>query len=352
MDLGAHILTSRYEPAEIMRYAELLDGYGYDHLKVGDHTLSSDSRTPYPNSQVVLAAVGARTKRAKLSTAVTDPFRRHPVEIAHWVATLDQFTGGRAMLGIGAGEEMNMTPYGIEWQRPLTRLKEAVEVIRLLWAATPATPADYTGEIFSLKGAYLQTRPLQSPGPRIYIGAIGKRNRELAGQAADGWFPMATETPETLSRKLTDVRTGAARSGRDMEAFDVQVTIYTDVSEDADAAYRSVEGAAKGALVWERSMLKERTGLDVPEELSVQKIDVTDREIMKRMSDFMALIPRSLVEEVTATGTAEACTSRIEKLLRAGATSVTICNLGRDQERVYETYAKKIFPYLRENTSA
>ena len=50
------------------------------------------------------------------------------------------------MLGIGAGEEMNITPYGIEWNKPLTRLKEAVEVIKKLWAATPASPADYTGE--------------------------------------------------------------------------------------------------------------------------------------------------------------------------------------------------------------
>ena len=335
-----------------MRYAELLDGYGYDHLKVGDHTLSSDPSTPYPNSQVVLAAVGARTRSAKLSTAVTDPFRRHPVEIAQWVATLDQFTGGRAMLGIGAGEEMNITPYGIEWKKPLTRLREAVEVIKALWAATPATPADYTGEIFSLKGAYLQTRPLQKPHPPIYIGAIGKRNRELAGQTADGWFPMATETPETLSKKFLDVKNGASRAGRDMEGFDVQVTIYTDISDDADRAYRSVEGAAKGALVWERSMLKERTGLDVPEELSVQKIDVTDKQVMKRMSEFMALIPRSLVDEVTAAGTADECISRIEKLLGAGATSVTICNLGQDQEKVYEIYAKKIFPYLRENHRA
>ena len=73
--------------------------------------------------------------------------------------------------------------------------------------------ADYTGEIFSLKGAYLQTRPRRSQGPGIYIGAIGKRNREMAGRIADGWFPMATETPETLSRKLLDVREGSGEIG-------------------------------------------------------------------------------------------------------------------------------------------
>ena len=114
-------------------------------------------------------------------------------------------------------------------------------------------------------------------------------------------------------------------------------------------AYRSVEGAAKGALVWERGMLKERTGLDVPEELSVQRIDVTDKQVMKRMGEFIARIPAW----PRGGGHRQRDRRRVHlqdrELLGAGATSVTICNLGQDQEKVYEAYAKKIFPYLREN---
>src|SRR5215467_13060021 len=107
-ELGTHLITSRYRLDELIRYGMLLDNYGYDHIKVGDHTLIANQDAPYPNSQALLPAIGSRTKRVKLSTAVTDPYRRHPVEIAHWVATLDQLTGGRTVLGIGAGEVMNL----------------------------------------------------------------------------------------------------------------------------------------------------------------------------------------------------------------------------------------------------
>ncbi|MDA4136484.1 MAG: LLM class flavin-dependent oxidoreductase [Thaumarchaeota archaeon] len=347
-DLGCHMITSRYTPAELMRNAQRLDTLGYDHLKVGDHTLSTSPASPYPNSQVVLAMIGAHTKRAKLSTAVTDPLRRHPAEIAHWVATLDQFTSGRAALGIGAGEEMNLTPFGIQCDKPWTRLKEALEVIKKLWEATPTRRADYTGEFFSLSGAYLQTLPYQKPRPKIYIGAIGKRTRELAGEQADGWLPMATETPESLKEKFQAIRAGASKAGRDISGFDVQAQVYTDVSEDADRAYGSVEATAKGGLIFERSILKQKTGLDVPEDLSVQKIDVTSKAAMDRITEFAAMIPRKVVEEVTVTGSPDQCISKIEKLVQAGATSVIICNLSPDQDRVFEVYGKEIFPYLRE----
>jgi alkanesulfonate monooxygenase SsuD/methylene tetrahydromethanopterin reductase-like flavin-dependent oxidoreductase (luciferase family) len=342
------MITSRYTLAELVSNAEKLDKLGFDHLKVGDHTLSTNPNSPYPNSQVVLAWMAAHTERAKLSTAVTDPLRRHPVEIAHWIATLDQFSGGRAALGIGAGEEMNLTPFGISWERPLTKLKEAVEVIKKLWEATPTTKADYIGDFFSLTGAYLQIRPLQKPRPKVYIGAIGKKTRILCGELADGYLPMATETPESLRGKILDVKEGASKVGRDILDFDIQAQVYTDVSDDEDAAYRSVESTAKGGLIWERDILKQRTGMQVPDDLTVQRMDVTDKKTMESFNEFAERIPRKLIEEVAVAGSVDSCISKLEKLVEAGATSVIICNLSPDQDRVFQAYGKEIFPYLRE----
>ncbi len=352
-DLGCHLLTSRYQIDDIVRYSVLLDGYGFDHLKVGDHALVTNSSAQYPNAQVLLAAIGALTKRARLSTAVTDPFRRHPVEIAHWVATLDQLTKGRAALGIGAGEFMNIVPYGMEMRKPFTRLREAVEVIKKLWEATPSNPAQYAGEIFSLRNAYLQIRSYQKPHPPLYIGAIRKKTRELAGEIADGWIALSTESPDTMRERVQDIWSGARKQGRGGEigdSFDVVMTGYTDISDDPEKAYRSVEGAARGGLVWERELLERRTGIKVPEELSVQKMDVTDGSTVQKMNEIMASIPRGLVEEVTLIGkNANDCIHRIEKFLDAGATSVIICNLAQKQEEVFGVYAKEVFPYLRES---
>jgi alkanesulfonate monooxygenase SsuD/methylene tetrahydromethanopterin reductase-like flavin-dependent oxidoreductase (luciferase family) len=293
-ELGCHLLTSRYSIEDLLRNSILLDEYGYDHIKVGDHVLVANSSANYPNAHVLLAAIGARTKQVRLSTAVTDPFRRHPVEIAHWIATLDQLTQGRAPLGLGAGEVMNTVPYGIELKRPLTRLREAINVIKMLWEASPSNPASYSGEIFTLKNAYLQIGCIQKPHPPVYIGAIGKKTKELAGEVADGWVTMVVNSSNELRGKIQDIERGAGRSGR-RDDFDVVITSFTDIDDDPERAYKSVEGAARGELVAEREFLEKRTGLKVPEDLSIQRMDVTETQLAKRVNEFSALIPRELV---------------------------------------------------------
>lgn len=348
-EFGCHIVTSRYALSDVLKYGVLLDTLGFDHLKVGDHTLIPNSEAPYPNAHAILTALGMITKRIRLSTAVTDPFRRHPVEIAQWVATQDQLTKGRAAIGIGAGEMMNLAAFGIEYQKPFTRLKEAVEVMKLLWAATPSKPSNYDGEIFRLRNAYLQTRPVQKPHPPVYIGAVGRKTRELAGEMASGWVPMAMESPSTLKEHLTDVERGANRAGRRLKDIEVAVTVYTDVSNDTESAYRTVEGVARSMLVWEREILKKRAGIEIPEELSVQRMNGTDKSVSKRIEEFAATIPRKLVEEVTAFGTVDQCIEKYEQFLDAGATSIIVCNLGKNQNLVFRKYSKEIIPYLKRN---
>ncbi|MBI2648771.1 MAG: LLM class flavin-dependent oxidoreductase [Thaumarchaeota archaeon] len=346
-EFGCHLVTSRYELNDVLKYGVLLDRLGYDHLKVGDHTLIPNSQAPYPNAHAVLSALGVMTKRIRLSTAVTDPFRRHPVEIAQWVATQDQLTRGRAAVGIGAGEVMNLAPFGIEYQKPFTRLKEAVEVMKLLWAATPSRPSNYDGEIFRLTNAYLQVRPVQKPHPPVYIGAISPKTRTLVGEIATGWVPMAMESPSTLKEHLEDVKRGTERVGRRLNDIEVAVTVYTDVSNDTEAAYRSVEGVARSMLVWEREILKKRAGIEIPEELSVQRMSGNDESISKRIDEFAASIPRRLVEEATAFGTVDQCIEKFEQYLDAGATSIIICNLAKNQDLVFRKYSKEIIPYLK-----
>jgi alkanesulfonate monooxygenase SsuD/methylene tetrahydromethanopterin reductase-like flavin-dependent oxidoreductase (luciferase family) len=222
----------------------------------------------------------------------------------------------------------------------------------MLWEATPSAPAQYQGEVFSLRDAYLQISSYQKPRPPIHVGAIRKKARELAGEVADGWIAMSTESPETLREKVQEIQMGRARRGteRSVGDFDVVMTGYTDISDDPEKAYRSVEGATKGGLVWERESLQKRTGINVPEELSVQKMDVTNKRVIQEMNELMASIPREVVEEISLTGrNAEECIGKIEKFLDAGVTSVIICNLAQDQAKVFEVYAKEVFPYLREN---
>jgi len=347
-EFGCHLLTYRYDLQKTIEHSVLLDKLNFDHIRVGDHTLTLNPKVQYPNAHTILTAIGVLTKRVRLFPSVTDPYRRHPVEIAQAVATLDVITGGRTALGIGGGEMMNLTPFGIEWVKPYTRLRESIQMIKLLWSASPENRASYRGEIFALKGVYLQIRPVQKPRPPIYIGAVGPRTRALVGEIADGWIPVI-ESPETLKVHLKDVLASAARCGRSVEEIEVDVSLYTDVSEDYEAAYRCVEATAKSGLIQERDVLR-LIGCDlrVPDELSVQRLRADDPSKMEELGRLATLIPRRIVEEVTAFGTPDQCIGRIEEFLRAGATSITICDLGPEKDRTYEVYAEKIVPYLKE----
>jgi alkanesulfonate monooxygenase SsuD/methylene tetrahydromethanopterin reductase-like flavin-dependent oxidoreductase (luciferase family) len=347
-NFGCHLVTSRYSLPDIIKHAQWLDSNGFDVITVGDHTLIPNSAATYPNAHMVLGHLGSVTKRVRLSPAVTDPLRRHPVEIAQSTLTLDQLTHGRGMLGIGAGEMMNLEPFGFEWGKAYTRLAEAVDVIKLLWSASPASPADYQGQYFRLSRAYLQIRPYGARSPSLYIGAVGKRTRELVGEKADGWIPVI-ESPASLRSHIEDVSRGAAKSGRDARDVDTLLTFYSEVNNDRQAALKTMEPVARMQLTQERSVLELTSGIKVPQRLSVQQLLVNDPAVTRELQEFGETIPTKVIEEVTAFGSAEDCIKKLEAFLDAGATSFLLCNLSKDQEGTFGPYANQIVPYLREN---
>ncbi|NIN53665.1 MAG: LLM class flavin-dependent oxidoreductase, partial [Nitrososphaeria archaeon] len=175
---GSYLLFGPTE--QIVQQGLLAERYGFDSVWFPDHHISSIPTTECPEIWTVLTAIGMRTKHILLAPAVTDPLRRHPSTTAQTVATLDRLLGGRVALGIGAGERMNLIPFGIPWTSPIERLREAVKCIKMLWSATTEEPANYKGKFFHLKDAYLGIKPGQDPP--IYIGALGPRTRELVGE--------------------------------------------------------------------------------------------------------------------------------------------------------------------------
>lgn len=348
-NFGCHMVTSRYSLQDLIGHVQFLDKGGFDVVTIGDHTLIPNSAATYPNAQTVLGYLARVTERCRISPAVTDPLRRHPVEIAQAALTVDQLTRGRGMLGLGAGEMMNLEPFGLEWSKPFTRLREAVEVIQLLWSSSPKAPVDYQGEFFNLSRAYLQITPYEvGKAPPLYIGAVGRKTRELVGERTDGWIPVI-ESPSSLRVHLEDIRRGAQRAGRDPEAVDTMVTFYTEVGDDREAALRTVEPVARMQLVQERSVVELTSGISIPRELSVQRLLVNDPEVTQNLHAVGASLPRKVVEDVTVIGTVEECIKKVETFLDSGATSFLVVNLGKDQEGVFRSYSERIIPYLKEN---
>jgi phthiodiolone/phenolphthiodiolone dimycocerosates ketoreductase len=187
----------------------------------------------------VVAAAATATRDIRLGIGVTDVIRRHPASLAQTALTLDHLTGGRFLLGVGSGEALNLEPFGIDNERPLSRLDEGLEAMRLLMASPD--PVDFEGEHFRLRGAALGLRPLGDRPPPLWIAAHRPRGLALAGRRADGWLPLATD-PGEYAGMLARVEEAAGAAGR---AGAVTPGLYARivVAETREEAEAAIDGS-------------------------------------------------------------------------------------------------------------
>jgi phthiodiolone/phenolphthiodiolone dimycocerosates ketoreductase len=177
--------------------------------------LVSVSHSPHRHldALAVAGAVGALTNQARIATAVIDSVRRHPAMLAQSALTISHLSKGRFILGLGSGEKENCVPYGFSVERAVSRLEEALKVIRLLWSSE--SPVEFDGTFFRLHHARLDTEPFEGHFPPIWLGASGPRMLELTGRYADGWWPAGMYSPEEIAAKLTVIRHVAEAANRD-----------------------------------------------------------------------------------------------------------------------------------------
>lgn len=230
-----------------------MEAAGYDGIWWPDHLMGwhpdsmwNTDYTPLANYQqsshvytdpfAMMAAVGAQTESIRLGTCVTDLLRRHPASVAQTMLTLDHMTKGRAVLGVGSGEQLNIEPYGIEWDKPVGKLAEGLEVIKLLFNAG-AEAVDFEGEHFRLKDAVMGLDPYNGTPPEIWMAAHGPRMLGLTGRYADGWLPTKM-SPEAYRTSLDTILAAGEEAGRDMSGFTPGMLGYFLVGPDEESVQR------------------------------------------------------------------------------------------------------------------
>lgn len=163
---------------EILSYVQAVDSLGYETIFVPE-AWSRDAFT-------TLGWIAANTAKVCVGTGIVNVFSRTPALIAQSIATLDELSGGRAVLGLGtSGPVVIASWHGMRFERGLRRTRETVEIVRL---ALSGAKVDYEGEIFKLSNFRLGFKPLRSSVP-IYIASVGPKNNALTGEIADGWMP-------------------------------------------------------------------------------------------------------------------------------------------------------------------
>ncbi|MDA4114859.1 MAG: LLM class flavin-dependent oxidoreductase, partial [Thaumarchaeota archaeon] len=240
-----HSDPARASVPDLIRRCQLAEKNGFDSLWLEDHVIGGDrSAVVWLECFALLTVMALNTKKTVLGPIVTDVLRRQPVTLAQTVASLDRISDGRFVLGLGAGEAMNLAPFGIEMEHLVSRLEEAIKAMKLLWGSSPSRRAEFRGEHYSLSEAYMQVRPVQEPHPPIYIGAFGSRMLELTGRLADGWVPTQ-HSPETYKATLKVVHGHATRAGRETSSVEPVLCLLGCVRKDGEEARRRMVDTAK-----------------------------------------------------------------------------------------------------------
>ena len=137
----------------LIGFAKTVEDLGFDTLWFPDHIVFMAPRIT-PEVWSVIAAAAMKTEKILMGT-IGDAHRIHPAVCAHRLATVDRISNGRIFICVGYGEKMNLDPYGIAWDRPLTRVEESIRIMRALWSGEPV---DFDGEIYKLEDAVLRSR--------------------------------------------------------------------------------------------------------------------------------------------------------------------------------------------------
>jgi 5,10-methylenetetrahydromethanopterin reductase len=206
------------ELAELARFAE---DAGFADVWLPDHYFLRDV-------YVAQALMAERTTRIGLGTGVAAVQLRHPALIASSAATLNELSGGRALIGIGPGGFEFPAQLGMRPDSPLSLMRDSISIIRALLAGD----ANHTGRALTASGARLGWRPGPIP---IFISGRGPRMIELAGELADGVIVHGLG-PRFLRYVREHVARGATRSGRDPDTCAISIMLDVQINEsEADA---------------------------------------------------------------------------------------------------------------------
>jgi alkanesulfonate monooxygenase SsuD/methylene tetrahydromethanopterin reductase-like flavin-dependent oxidoreductase (luciferase family) len=224
------IMEGRPETGPLLQLAERAGVLGFDSVWVGDSLTARPRHEPL----TLLAGVAGRVPGMTIGTAVLLPMLRNAVILAHQVATLDQISEGKLILGVGfAADRPNIraefAAAGVPFEHRIGRMLEGLRLCRALWSGQPV---DWDGR-WQTSQAVIAPTPARPGGPPLWIGGNLAGSLERAGKFFDGWFPIAPNAAD-FGAGLNHVRTVAREHGRDPAS--VSGAMYLTLSLDDDAA--------------------------------------------------------------------------------------------------------------------
>lgn len=307
MSYGIEFVPGNITVKQVVNYCKLAESKDIDFAWITNHY---NNRHCYPT----LAAIAMNTDTLKMGPGIMNTFTDTPAAIASFIATLNEISDGRAVLGIGPGDLSTLPKLAIQGEKPVARLKEGVIQIRKLLAGEEVKK---TGEFefFDYDGAKLTG--VQLPGKKgipVYIGAQGPKMLALAGEIGDGSLINASN-PKDFEIAIPIIKAAQEAAGR--KKHDVGAYTAISVDQDVKKARNAAKIVAAFIAAGSPPPLLERHGLDMG---NVAKI----KEALARF-DFKTvggLVGDAEIDAFTIAGTPEMCKQKCEDLMAAGVTQV------------------------------
>jgi 5,10-methylenetetrahydromethanopterin reductase len=321
-------LQDAHPLADCIRYAKYAEERGFEAVWQAESRLVRDAIVP-------MAAYAAVTSRIQVGSGVINNWTRNVGLLAATFLTLDDLAPNRILCGIGAWWDPLARNVGIERRKPLTAMRETIEIFRRLLRMENVT---FEGEFHKVRGIELDVvhgrrEPRNVP---VFIGATGDQMLELTGEIADGCLLNYCVPPSYNDRALELLEKGAAGAGRSLGDIDRPQLIVCSVAHDRA---RAIEGAkalitqylAQQPHIAKASGVSEETVRKVQSILGWPATREQVREAMKH-------VPDELVLGITATGTPEEARARVAEYVKRGATCPVLYPLG-DPFLMIDTFA-------------
>jgi probable F420-dependent oxidoreductase len=257
-----------------------------------------------------MTLIASQTTRLRVATGVVPVQTRTPLILGMTAATLANVAPGRIALGLGVSSPIIVGQWhGLPFRKPLQQLREAVQIIRLVLAGERV---NFDGEFYKLRNFRLS---LKVPVPvRIYLGALGPKMLELAGEIADGVL-LNWLGPETVTASLTHLEAGARRAGRSLGDFEIAAFIRTCVTDDPEPARQWLARDITGyTIVDSYAAFFRASGYAAEVDAAQQAWQAGDRAGAVRQ------ISARFLHGLGNIGSADACRARLAEFAKAGLT--------------------------------
>lgn len=299
------VFLSMHPPREQWDLVRRIEALGFDSVWSGDHV---SFNLPLYDSLTLLASYASITERLRLGVAVYLLALRTPAVAAKVTSTLDALSGGRLLFGVGVGGEnpKEFEAVGVPHRERGARVTEGIEAVRALWRDTPAT---FQGHFTRFEGVSIDPKPVQQPGPPIWVGGRSDAALLRAARQGDGWVSYVV-TAQRYALSIEKIHEAAAACGRSLQGFATAHLTFVTVDRDRERARRR----------W------------------------IERLSRRYAQDFAPLVDRYGIA-----GTPEQCAEQIERFREAGCHYFLlnpICEPAEESEQV-ELLAAEVVPRLR-----